>query len=46
MTRHRLEVADVFRDYGDAFLDRYGGTLSPEQRRTLSAAYSQLTVGL
>jgi hypothetical protein len=35
MTRPRLEVADVFRDYGDAFLDRYGGTLSPEQRRVL-----------
>jgi hypothetical protein len=35
MTRPRLEVADVFRDYGDAFLDRYGGTLSPERRRVL-----------
>jgi hypothetical protein len=35
MTRHRLEVADVFRDYGDAFLDRYGDTLSPAQRRAL-----------
>jgi hypothetical protein len=33
MTRHRLEVADVFRDHADAFLDRYGDTLSPEQRR-------------
>jgi hypothetical protein len=28
-------VADVFRDYGDAFLDRYSDTLSPEQRRAL-----------
>ena len=36
MTRPRLEVAEVFRDYGDAFLDRYGDTLSPEQRRVLS----------
>jgi hypothetical protein len=35
MTRHRLEVADVFRDHGDAFLDRYGDMLSPEQRRAL-----------
>jgi len=35
MTRHRLEVADVFRDLTDAFLDRYGDTLSPEQRRAL-----------
>ena len=35
MTRHRLEVADVFRDHADAFLDRYGDTLSPEQRRAL-----------
>jgi hypothetical protein len=28
-------VADVFRDHGDAFLDRYGDTLSPERRRAL-----------
>src|SRR5215207_4089516 len=35
MTPHRLEVADVFRDHGGAFLDRYGDTLSPEQRRAL-----------
>src|SRR5512135_3743933 len=35
MTRPRLEVADVFRAHGDAFLDRYGDTLSPEQRRAL-----------
>jgi hypothetical protein len=35
MTRPRLEVADVFRDHGDAFLDRYGDTLSPERRRAL-----------
>ena len=35
MTQPRLEVAEVFRDYGDAFLDRYGDTLSPEQRRAL-----------
>jgi len=35
MTRPQLEVADVFRDHGDAFLDRYGATLSPERRRAL-----------
>jgi Putative transposase/Transposase zinc-binding domain len=35
MTQHRLEVADVFRDYGDAFLDRYSDTLSTERRRAL-----------
>jgi hypothetical protein len=36
MTPPRLEVAEIFRRYGDAFLDRYGGTLRPEQRRALS----------
>jgi hypothetical protein len=35
MTRPRLEVADVFRDHGAAFLDRYGATLSSQQRRAL-----------
>jgi Putative transposase/Transposase zinc-binding domain len=35
VTRPRLEVADVVRDYGDAFLDRYGDALSPAQRRAL-----------
>jgi Putative transposase/Transposase zinc-binding domain len=35
MTQPRLEVAEVVRDYGDAFLDRYGATLSPAQRRAL-----------
>jgi hypothetical protein len=33
--RPALEVADVIRQYGDGFLDRYGGTLSDEQRRAL-----------
>jgi hypothetical protein len=36
MTPPRLEVAEVFRDHGDAFLDRYGDTLRPEQRRALN----------
>jgi Putative transposase/Transposase zinc-binding domain len=35
MTRPRLEVADVIRQHGDAFLERYGGTLSSVQRRAL-----------
>ncbi len=35
MTRPVLEVADVFRRHGDAFLDRYGDGLSHEQRRVL-----------
>ena len=34
--RPALEVADVFRNHGDAFLDLYGDVLSPEQRRALS----------
>jgi Putative transposase/Transposase zinc-binding domain len=36
MTRPRLEVADVFRSHGSAFLDQFAGVLSPEQRRALS----------
>jgi hypothetical protein len=36
MTPPRLEVAEVFRNHGEAFLDRYGDTLRPEQRRALS----------
>ncbi len=35
MTRPGLEVADVLRQHGDAFLDRYGDRLSHEQRRVL-----------
>jgi hypothetical protein len=33
--RPALEVADVIRAYGDAFLDRYGGVLSATQRKAL-----------
>jgi hypothetical protein len=29
----RLEVADVFRQHGQEFLERWGDTLSPQQRR-------------
>jgi Putative transposase/Transposase zinc-binding domain len=35
MNQPRLEVAEVFRDYGDNFLNRYSEILSPEQRRAL-----------
>ena len=33
MTRPQLEVAEVFRQYVETFLERYGGVLSSEQRR-------------
>jgi len=32
---HRLEVADVFRQYGGAFLKRWGHTVSSQQRKAL-----------
>jgi Putative transposase/Transposase zinc-binding domain len=35
MNRPTLEVADVFRRHGGDFLDRYGSSLSHEQRRAL-----------
>ncbi len=35
MNRPTLEVADVFRQHGGDFLDRYGSTLSHEQRQAL-----------
>ena len=37
MSRPPLEVADVVRQHGDAFLQRYGHTLSGEQHRALRA---------
>ena len=37
MSRPPLEVADVVRQHGDAFLARYGSTLSGEQQRALRA---------
>ena len=33
MTPHRLEVADVFRQHGQEFLERWGDVLSPQQRK-------------
>jgi len=35
MSGHRLEVADVFRTYGEAFMARWGHVLSREQRKAL-----------
>jgi Putative transposase/Transposase zinc-binding domain len=35
VTEHRLEVADVFRQYGEAFLKRWGHTVSSQQRKAL-----------
>jgi hypothetical protein len=32
---HRLEVADVFREYGEEFLKQWGHTVSPAQRKAL-----------
>jgi hypothetical protein len=37
MSRPQLEVADIVRQYGAAFLARYGPTLSGEQHRALRA---------
>lgn len=33
MTPHRLEVADVFRQHGQEFLERWDHVLSPQQRK-------------
>jgi Putative transposase/Transposase zinc-binding domain len=46
MTPPRLEVAEIFRRYGDAFLDQYGETLRPEQRRALNDIAACRTVAL
>jgi hypothetical protein len=35
MTAAALELADIVRDYGPAFLDAYGDTVAPEQHRAL-----------
>ena len=35
MREHRLEVADVIRQYGDEFLKQWGHTLSQQQRKAL-----------
>lgn len=33
MSDHRLEVADVFHQHGEEFLERWGDVLSPQQRK-------------
>jgi Putative transposase/Transposase zinc-binding domain len=33
VNEHRLEIADVFRQHGQEFLNRWGDVLSPEQRK-------------
>ena len=37
MDRPRLEVADVFRRYGQAYRDRHGASMSRQQRRVMTA---------
>ena len=37
MARSGLEVADVFRRYGEAYRQHHGASLSTEQRRVMSA---------
>jgi hypothetical protein len=37
MGRFSLEVADVFRRYGEAFRQRHGASLSTAQRRAMTA---------
>ena len=35
MNEHRLEVADIFRQHGEEFLNQWGHTVSPQQRKAL-----------
>jgi hypothetical protein len=37
MTGHRLEVADVFRAFQEQFFQRWGHSLSDQQRKVLRA---------
>src|SRR6266566_9478327 len=46
MSRPVLEVADVVRQYGEAYLARYSATVSPEQRRVLRAIAACRTAAL
>ncbi len=46
MTRHRLGVADVFREYGSQFLDRYGNSLSIDQKCVFRAILACQTPAL
>ena len=46
MNRHRLEVADVFRNYGSEFMQQRGGSLSIDQRRAFDAIVNCRTKAL
>ena len=46
MNGHRLELADVFREYGSQFLDRYGSSLSIDQKRVFHAIVACRTPAL
>ena len=46
MSRHRLEVADVFRNYGSEFMQEWGGSLSVDQRRAFDAIVNCRTKAL
>ena len=46
MGRFGLEVADVFRRYGEAFRQRHGASLSTAQRRAMTAIELCRTAGL
>src|SRR5216684_5484741 len=37
MDRPKLEVADIFRRYGEAYRQQHGASLSPAQRRVMTA---------
>jgi hypothetical protein len=46
VSRHRLEVADVFRNYGLEFMRQRGGSLSIDQRRAFDAIVNCRTKAL
>ena len=46
MTDHRLEVADVVRQHQKEFLERWGHTVSPQQRKALRDIGSCRTAAL
>jgi hypothetical protein len=37
MDRPKLEVGDIFRRYGEAYRDKHGASMSPAQRRVMTA---------
>jgi len=46
MDRPKLEVGDIFRRYGEAYRDKHGASMSPAQRRVMSAIESCRTAAL